>query len=299
MQYTQGRLRMAINKLVYKNQILFDLTTDDVTEDTSKVLSGFKYHGRDGVQYVGTGVGGGTIYIIQSCNLIDENDVEYDFTKNYNLFNGDKFVKLNVVVFDKYADNLTINIKYNGNDIAFVRSNNRIISDNIKLTCGNNIFYIEVIYNEYRDSNSIIAKAFYPIYYMSFPSNINDIPDKKIPSELFFATSDGDVISNFNLYLGHVWIDTPLSNELSFMSKQSTQDQLAYAYVLIPYVPNEMNIVFTQNSYELYMKKIPYYIKSDGEISNTYIDNAVQYFAYKSSNKIVTHKPQNIAFKKI
>lgn len=43
---------MAINKVIYGNQTLLDLTQDDVT--ASDVLSGKKFHGRDGVQDTGT-----------------------------------------------------------------------------------------------------------------------------------------------------------------------------------------------------------------------------------------------------
>lgn len=49
---------MAYNKFTHKNEVLLDLTQDDLTDDTSKVMQGFKYHGRDGVQYVGSGSGG-------------------------------------------------------------------------------------------------------------------------------------------------------------------------------------------------------------------------------------------------
>lgn len=45
---------MANNKFTANGQVLLDLTTDDLTSDTSKVANGLKYHGRDGVQYTGT-----------------------------------------------------------------------------------------------------------------------------------------------------------------------------------------------------------------------------------------------------
>lgn len=55
---------MAYNKFITNNTTLLDLTGDDLTNDTSKVANGYKYHGRDGVQYTGTGSGGGSAYSI-------------------------------------------------------------------------------------------------------------------------------------------------------------------------------------------------------------------------------------------
>lgn len=43
---------MAINKIVYGDQTLLDLTGDTVTAD--KVLHGYTYHGKDGEPYSGT-----------------------------------------------------------------------------------------------------------------------------------------------------------------------------------------------------------------------------------------------------
>ena len=43
---------MAINKVVYGNQVLIDLTGDTVTAD--KLLSGFTAHGKDGSPIEGT-----------------------------------------------------------------------------------------------------------------------------------------------------------------------------------------------------------------------------------------------------
>ena len=43
---------MAINKIIYGGETLIDLTGDTVTKD--KVLSGFTFHGKDGVEDTGT-----------------------------------------------------------------------------------------------------------------------------------------------------------------------------------------------------------------------------------------------------
>lgn len=47
---------MAYNKFVSGNTVLLDLSNDDLDSDTSKVPSGLKYHGKDGIQYTGTAV---------------------------------------------------------------------------------------------------------------------------------------------------------------------------------------------------------------------------------------------------
>jgi len=69
---------MAINKVVYGNDTLIDLTSDTVTED--KVLDGYTFHDASGTLRTGTGSGGSSTTVLGGT--LETGDTQITFTDN-------------------------------------------------------------------------------------------------------------------------------------------------------------------------------------------------------------------------
>ena len=124
---------MAINKVIYGNTTLLDLSGDTVS-DASHIVSGYKGHLRDGTQVTGTASGGGgglTLLGTKSLGTISTSstsaaDTGQTMTLNQSVFNG-----YNAILFVCSVDPIV-----NSRHVATVRVCNLSATSNVSTVTG-------------------------------------------------------------------------------------------------------------------------------------------------------------------